>query len=228
MGETSPAKVPYAHPGYRMLRNVVMAAIYLVLVPVVAAAGLSLGAQYFPDATLALFGPAVRLLASESLEPESVKADEALSRAAAAEGRLSKIEEDMARLVSRVQVIEAQPVRPPDAPSASDPEQQTTGMNAAIGPLRAEGIGRDRMLAGFTALALARSELAAGNRAVAIRELALAMDYLSEAEGGAALDPELGKALSDAMDALQHGSSAAGDYLSLSWHLLADLLLEVK
>lgn len=227
MGDMSPAKAPYARSGYKMLRNVVMAGIYLVLVPVVAAAGLSLGAQYLPDATLALFGPAVRLLAAESLGPDR-KAEEALARAAGAEDRLTKIEEDLDHLVSRVQEIEAKSEGPDEAPPASEPGQQAEGVTAAVAPLRAEGIGRDRMLAGFTALALARSELAAGNRAVAARELELAMEYLSVEEGVSAPDPELAEALSKAMDALQHGSSTAGDYLSLSWHLLADLLLEVK
>ncbi len=218
VGEMSPVKVRAASSGYRTVRNVVVALLYLALVPVVAASGISLGARYFPDATRALIGPTLQTLYGEI---ETAQVNEAL---AASEDRMSKLEQDMVALMSRIDGMSepAGSSEPADGEDAVDAE-------ALLAPVRAQAAGRDRMLAAFTAMTLARAELLAGNRTVALRELTLAQESLAgDGEGATGVSEQVQKALLDALEALQRNSSAAGDYLSIAWHLLADSLLAIQ
>lgn len=220
MGEMSPVKVRTASSGYRIVRNVVVALLYLALVPVVAASGISLGARYFPDATRALVGPTLHALYGGV---DTAKVDEAL---AASEERLSKLEQDVESLISKVDEM------PPATDPQSAPEQpgeNPVDIEAQLAPLKAQTAGRDRMLAAFTAMTLSRAEFLAGNRTVAIRELTLAQESLAgDGEGATGASEQVRKALVDALEALQRDSSAAGDYLSIAWHLLADSLLTIR
>lgn len=220
-----PAKIRPAGSGYGLVKNLALAALYLALVPVVAAIGISLGATYFPGPTRALLGPALESLVEIPASGEAEKAQEALDRTAAAEDRLAKIEQDIAALLERD--------NPGEQPAPGGTDEATEAgdeIEALLTPLRKEAAGRDRMLAGLTALTLARAELLAGNRAVAARELTLAQECLAaKADDGAVEIPaQLREALGAAIDAMQRGSMIAGDYLSLAWHLLVDALLTTQ
>ena len=225
MGEILPAKVRPAGAGAALLKSLALAVVYIALIPLVAALGLVGAATYFPGPTRALLGPAVVALLPEYAPPETAKAEEALAKSLAVESRLSKIEEDIAGLVAKAAVETPAGQEPSEA--TEQPAQVETQIAAALAPVRKETAGRDRMLAGLSALTLARSELLAGNREVAQRELGLAQMALAP-QGETAL-PGLPTDLLDTMgkaaDALSRGSSTAGDWLSLAWHTLADALL---
>ncbi|MEX0973956.1 MAG: hypothetical protein WD024_01205 [Bacillota bacterium] len=225
MGEILPAKVRPAGAGSGLLRSLIMAAVYIALIPLVAALGLVGAATYFPGPTRALMGPALARLLSDWAPLETGKAEEALAKSLEAESRLSKIEEDIAGLV--VKAAGETPVDQEPSGATEQPEQVETQIAAALAPVRKETAGRDRMLAGLSALTLARSELLAGNREVAQRELGLAQTALASEGGTAApgVPADLLETLGKASDALSRGSSTAGDWLSLAWHTLADALL---
>ncbi len=225
MGDMVPANARPAGSGYRPIWSLVIAAVYLLLVPVIAAVGLSLGATYFPGPTRALLGPALEALVEEPASQVAGMVREALDRSAAAEERLSKLEQDIATLVEQGREVT-------EPPSQGTPEGGVTEaqVGAAITPVVRQSAGRDRMLAGLTALTLARAEFLAGNRAVAARELTLAQECLTvnAGEGSVEIPEPVRDALSKAVDAVQRGASTAGDYLSLAWHLLADALLSIQ
>ena len=223
MGDIAPPKVWPTGSGYGLLRNVILAIVYLALVPLVAAAGISLGAQYFPAATRALLGPALESLVDDPALQEAAKVEEALARTAAAEGRLSKLEQDVLALIAKAGEAPAEGSEPEEP---AKPDEESVDFNALLAPVRLEAAGRDRTLAALTAMTLARAEFLSGNRAVAVRELTLAQECLANEGGSAApVSSEIQKALAGALDALQRNSSTAGDYLSLAWHMLADALL---
>lgn len=228
VGDIAP-KVRPTGSGYGLFRNLALALVYLALVPLVAAAGISLGAQYFPGPTRALLGPALESLVEAPEIEGTAKAEEALAKVAVAEGRLAKIEEDLLALISRPNETPVTPADPEGPAAPPEAEEETVDYEGLLAPVRAEAATRDKTLAALTAMTLARAELLAGNRAVALRELTLAQQCLAAETGSVApVAPQIEKALSDALDALQRNSSTAGDYLSLAWHMLADALLSIQ
>lgn len=225
MADMVPANARPAGYGHRPIWSLVIAAVYLLLVPVIAAVGLSLGATYFPGPTRALLGPALEALVGRAAPGEDGMIQEALNRTAVAEERLSKIERDIAALAERAAEAAEQPSQ-----GASESRVTEAHIAAAIAPTASQAAGRDRMLAGLTALTLARAEFLAGNRAVVERELKLAQECLAlnAGEGSVETPEPVRDALGKALDAVQRGASTAGDYLSLAWHLLADALLSIQ
>jgi len=228
VGDIAP-KVRPTGSGYGLFRNLVLALVYLALVPVVAAAGISLGAQYFPGPTRALLGPALESLVVTQEIDGAAKAEEALAKVTVAEDRLAKIEQDVLALIGKSSETPVTPEQPGGQAAPSQGEEETVDYEGLLAPVRTEAATRDRTLAALTAMTLARAEFLAGNRAVALRELTLAQQCLAAEAGSAApVTPEIRKALTDALDALQRNSSTAGDYLSLAWHMLADALLSTQ
>ncbi len=226
MGDLVPAKVRPAGTGGKLVKSLVLAACYIALVPVVAAFGLLGAATYFPGPTKSLLGPALRALLPDSAPAETAKADEALVKTAAVEGRLAKLESDIAALVARSATpAPAAGQKPAEAgPVNSEVESQ---IRTAIAPARKESADRDKLLAAISSLTLARAELLSGNREVAQREVALAQKALGlpGAIPPAAVHSDLSDALAKAADALSRGSASASDWLSLAWHSLADALI---
>lgn len=247
MAEIAPNKVPAAgtvsnaspnaspRRGPSAITRVLLGIVYIILVPVVAAIGLAGAATYFPEPTSALLGPVFRAIMGQAGAPDI---GETVSRVESAEERLAKIEEDVATLTAGLDSVEAamaetSPVTPGGGAEGTGEGQDVAGadaeelskLSAALTSAVDESTSKDHMLAALTALTLARTEYAYGNRANAERELALArtaMEGAGETQGLNTAD--LNSAFDKAQEALSQNSATAHDWLSLAWHTLAESL----
>jgi hypothetical protein len=201
-----------------------MALAYVALVPAVCVLALIGAAAYFPGPTRTLLGPTFRSLGLVPEEGAGAGAAEALARTSAAEARLGKIEADIAAVAKR---IEQKPEEQTASKEGQASTQDESRILAALMPAREEALRRDRLLAALSCLTLAKAELLAGNREVALRDAQLAQGILGQSgRADAGGEPAgLGELLSKSVDSLSRGSSTAAEWLSLAWHELAEALV---
>ncbi len=201
MGVPVPVEPQVRGPGLRILKTMGMAALYVLLIPLTSLAFLWCAVTYFPGPFKAVLGPVIDALAEPS---EASQENDTIDAIDAVDRRLAKLEGDLALLA----------------------EQIEKGPGASISPEEGDGQGahlldaKSPLLAALAELTMARVEYLWENRNLALREVKLALDMLPPQSS-----EDLLAAVRKAAEELARGSPAAGDWLSVAWHLAVEAVI---
>jgi hypothetical protein len=205
MGTMMPERKTTPSIGIFSLKTLLVAIVYIVLIPAVSFVSLWAGITYFPKATKALISP---LFEEVVEEPSAFSHDlEVLNaRVTNLSAKIEETETTLKDISLRVSQTEEGGTQPESSSILESQKQVSDKMH---------------MLLGLSALTAARAEYLAGNREVASSEVHNAKKALNNVSS---IDQDLLSMLDNALNEIGKDSASSKDWLNLSWHTLMNLI----